>query len=181
MLAMFSVIVPSAPRFREVTAGSSATLVSPSDGCPSSCAPHGICMNQQCYCKNGFTGADCSLAAVSQDYGTFLMFTQLPACFARVLTLSRASFSCLVAKLTAAGSNLLSDSSVAPSVSHALTASTPAAVDGRTWYVVVGAICGFAGGVLAALMGYMWWERYKEQQRAKATQQILKPLLHTLE
>jgi hypothetical protein len=113
-------------------------------------------MNQQCYCKNGFTGADCSLAALSQDY---------------------------VTKMNA-GSPMLSDSAVVPAGTRALSASTQAAAAGqdyRTWYVVVGAICGFAGGVLAALVGYMWWERYKEQQRAKATQQILKPLLHTLE
>jgi len=85
--------------------------------------------------------------------------------------------------MAASGVNLLSEGAAPANAGTRPQLSTSVATvpENRTWYIVVGAICGFAGGVLSALLGYMWWEKYKEQQRAKASQQILKPLLHTLE
>jgi len=32
------------------------------DSCHKSCGPHGVCIKQECFCSNGYSGFDCSVA-----------------------------------------------------------------------------------------------------------------------
>nr|BAJ94073.1 predicted protein [Hordeum vulgare subsp. vulgare] len=149
-------------KFREVAPTAHLpALPMPESACPTSCGPHGVCFKEQCFCAQGFAGADCSLKAV------------LPTSEAHALTPSEHSSTTPIPS-SSSSPHPFSSMSVATSTSAALSAES------HVSYVLLGMIC-FAAGVVACLGAQVAWDRYQKHKRQRATQAILTPLLHTLD
>ena len=134
--------------------------------CPLACGSNGVCFKEQCFCAQGYAGADCSLRTHAVDDVT-----------AAVLSVHSRVSSGGVGGASASAATAAS-STVPPLASLSVSASPPGSH--RFSYALLGVLC-FAAGVVTCLGAQFAWDRYQKHKRQRATQAILTPLLHTLD
>eukprot|EP01006_Ploeotia_vitrea_P056350 TRINITY_DN68094_c12_g1_i1.p1 TRINITY_DN68094_c12_g1~~TRINITY_DN68094_c12_g1_i1.p1 ORF type:complete len:1074 (+),score=504.03 TRINITY_DN68094_c12_g1_i1:216-3224(+) len=128
-----------------------AAAAGAAESCPVSCGANGVCVKGACYCHPGYTGLDCSIPQ------SHLLRKRRQHVSVETIGHDDASS---VAASTASGIQRLSSSVSRTSYMYLLIASLS-----------------FGAGMVAVIVGQVLWNRFQQRRRAKATTDILNPLL----
>lgn len=160
---------------------------------------NGVCLSGRCACVSGWTGANCNVSAPGAEIGRKMQFRETVTSsasssdavpFASVIGLSDCDNNCganglcvrkqCYCKPGFSGPDCSAVEALpVPVVKMADVASKPLAAE-HTSYLLLAGLC-FGGGAIACYLGQLAWSRHRELRRQRATKNILKPLLHSID